>query len=211
MTLVRHEQKGFREIMNGLDEIIKQIGEDAEKTAEERLSEAREKADSIINDAKAECDALDSEAKSRDERSEGINRDRIASAVDMEKRTALLNARQELIAGVLNKAYEKVAGLDTDAYFSLMEKLMGAYAQEGEGKACFSDKDLKRMPDSFKKFVSSLSAKSGYSVTIDAKPADIENGFILSYGGIEENCSIDALFEERADALSDAVRKILFS
>ena len=39
----------------------------------------------------------------------------------------------------------------------------------------------------------------------------MNGGFVLAYGGIEENCSIDALFEERADALSDAVRKILFS
>lgn len=196
--------------MNGLDEIIKQIGEDAEKTAEARLSEAREKADSILKDAKAECDALESEAKSRDARADVINRDRIASAVDMEKRTALLNVRQELISGVLEKAYDKVAGMDTEAYFSLMEKLMGAYAQEGEGKACFSDRDLKRMPDSFKKYVSSLSAKPGYKVTIDNTPADIENGFILSYGGIEENCTLKAIFDDRHDALSDIARKVLF-
>ena len=197
--------------MNGLDEIIRQIGEDAEKTAGERLSEAKEKASSIISDAKAECEALESDAKSRDERSEGINRDRIASAVDMEKRTALLNARQELISGVLDKAYEKVAGLDTDSYFSLMEKLMKAYVQEGEGKAGFSAADLKRMPDSFRKFVSSLSEKPGYSVTIDPQPAKIENGFILSYGGIEENCTLKAIFDDRHDALSDIARKVLFS
>ncbi|MCR5304059.1 MAG: V-type ATP synthase subunit E [Lachnospiraceae bacterium] len=197
--------------MNGLDEIIRQIGEEAEKTAEARVSEAREKADSIIKDAEAECSALKTEAKSRDERSEGINRDRIASAVDMEKRTALLNARQELISGVLEKAYEKVAGLDVNAYFSLMEKLMGAYVQEGEGKAGFSAEDLERMPDSFKKFVSSLSGKPGYSVSIDEKPADIENGFILSYGGIEENCTLRAIFDDRHDLLSDIARKVLFT
>ena len=36
-------------------------------------------------------------------------------------------------------------------------------------------------------------------------------GFILIYGGIEENCSIDAMFAEKRDELLDQVRKILFA
>ncbi len=40
---------------------------------------------------------------------------------------------------------------------------------------------------------------------------NIDNGFILAYGGIEENCSIEAMFAEKRDELRDQVRKILFA
>ena len=40
---------------------------------------------------------------------------------------------------------------------------------------------------------------------------NITNGFVLVYGGIEENCTIDALFDARRDELSDIVQRLLFS
>ena len=39
---------------------------------------------------------------------------------------------------------------------------------------------------------------------------NIDNGFILAYGGIEENCTIRAMFHTKQDELSDVVQKILF-
>ena len=39
----------------------------------------------------------------------------------------------------------------------------------------------------------------------------INGGFVLTYGGIEENCSIDALFDAAHEVLQDKVQEILFS
>ena len=48
------------------------------------------------------------------------------------------------------------------------------------------------------------------SLTVSRTPADIENGFVLRYGGIDENCSLRALFEEKRETLQDIVNKILW-
>ena len=41
-------------------------------------------------------------------------------------------------------------------------------------------------------------------------PGRIKSGFILSYGGIEENCSLDAIFAEKAETLRDLANSILW-
>ena len=40
---------------------------------------------------------------------------------------------------------------------------------------------------------------------------NIENGFVLVYGGIEENCTLRAMFDAKRDELSDKVHRMLFS
>ena len=52
--------------------------------------------------------------------------------------------------------------------------------------------------------------KNGVRLTVSDKPAAIKNGFILNYGGVEENCTIDALFDQSRDDLLDKVKEILF-
>ncbi len=37
---------------------------------------------------------------------------------------------------------------------------------------------------------------------------NIDNGFILAYGGIEENCTIRAMFDAKRDELSDIVHRL---
>ena len=50
----------------------------------------------------------------------------------------------------------------------------------------------------------------GGSLKLSKDPAPVKNGFILKYGGIEENCSLDALFASRTDALVDKVNAALW-
>ena len=42
-------------------------------------------------------------------------------------------------------------------------------------------------------------------------PDGMDGGFILIYGGIEENCTIKALFDAKRDELSDKVNRQLFT
>ena len=72
-------------------------------------------------------------------------------------------------------------------------------------------KDLERMPAGFREEIKSLAQKKGGVLEISGETRNIDGGFILIYGGIEENCSIDAMFAEKRDELLDQVRKILFA
>lgn len=48
-------------------------------------------------------------------------------------------------------------------------------------------------------------------LTVSRETRDIDGGFVLSYGGIEENCSIEALFYAARERLQDRVQELLFS
>ena len=46
--------------------------------------------------------------------------------------------------------------------------------------------------------------------TVSKTPCDLPDGFLLVYGGIDVNCTFDALFEAEADALQDIAGGRLF-
>ena len=137
--------------------------------------------------------------------------ERTASAADMKKRTAVLAAKQELIGNVIADACDRVKNLDEEKYFEILKSMAEKYLLPREGEICFSKKDLERMPANFREEIKGLAQKKGGTLEISGEARNIDGGFILVYGGIEENCSIDAMFAEKRDELLDQVRKILFA
>lgn len=197
--------------MTGLDKMISQIRDEAKAEAESRLAAAREEAGKLTAQAAAEGEAMgESYVRQAEEEAERYL-ERMRSSADMKRRMTLLQAKQEVIAGVLEKAYEKLDSLDEAAYFDLIRRLLVQYAQPLEGEICFSERDRKRLPPGFEKEIAKTAAEKGGTLRLGEKYADVENGFILVYGGIEENCTFRALFDSRKEELQDAARKVLFS
>ena len=84
-------------------------------------------------------------------------------------------------------------------------KLIKKNIQNQPGQIAFSQKDLDRLPADFAEKLKE------FSLTISDKAQEnLDNGFILQYGGIEANCSFDALFAEAKESLQDQVRDLLF-
>lgn len=75
----------------------------------------------------------------------------------------------------------------------------------------FQKNDLDRMPQGFEAVIEKAAVSKGGSLTLVKEPKNIDGGFILVYGGIEENCSFRALLAARRDELSDKVHAMLFS
>ena len=71
--------------------------------------------------------------------------------------------------------------------------------------------DLKRIPqDVIDGFVKSAEDK-GAKLTVSSEAAEIKNGFVLDFGGIEENCTFDALIDQNIEELQDKVKSLLFA
>ncbi len=67
------------------------------------------------------------------------------------------------------------------------------------------------MPVGFGKEIEEIALAKGGKLTVAGAGRDnIDNGFILAYGGIEENCTIRAMFDAKRDELSDIVHRLLF-
>ena len=197
--------------MTGLENIISEIDTDASDAADQKIKEAEKKAEEILADARKDCERLQKDADEKEKAVENSRDERLQSSIDLIRRTELLKAKQELIHSTVEKAYQKVKNEDTAAYFALMEKLLRKYVQPQKGEAYFGRADLERMPDSFESTMHRIAEEKGGSLQLMKAGMDITDGFILTYGGIEENCTLAAIFEAKEDEMQDTVQKILFN
>lgn len=196
--------------MSGLDKMKSQILEDANAQAEERIAQANAQAEEIQTKVKAEVDASWQRMNQKTETAVKNYHERIASSCDMQRKTAILKAKQEVISEVLQKAYEKVMNLSDAEYFDMLTNLLKAYVQAGEGVIYFSEKDKQRVPASFVGEAEKIAASKGGKLIFADETKQIDGGFVLVYGGIEENCTIQAIFESKRDEWSDLVQKVIF-
>lgn len=123
----------------------------------------------------------------------------------------LLRAKQEMIAEVIAEAQENLRTENTESYFRTMEKILKAYALAEDGDDLFLRPGFNQNCRLIlrKKLRRPAEAKGG-SLVLKKEPKAIEDGFILVYGGIEENCTLKALFDAKKDELQDKVNEILF-
>lgn len=197
--------------MTGLEKMKSQILDEAGKAADVKVAEAKAQAEELIQAARTEA-AREAESISRKSEAEVANyKERAASSMDLQKRSRILEAKQAVIAEVLEKAYEKVSTMEKDEYFSMLLKLVGKYALAQDGEICFSAKDLERLPSGFEEQAGEIAAGKGGSLKVSRETRDIPNGFVLVYGGVEENCTLKAMFEAKRDELADKVNHLIFS
>ena len=196
--------------MAGIDTIIAQIMSDTEASCAEIISKAEAEAADIVARAQAAADAKDAEVKKTLDTVRERKDRSIKSSADLKRRQAILNAKYDIIEEVLDKAYKAILAMSVDEYAEFLTGLIKANVREGKAVMLLSSGDLKKFSDTQKKAFASAAKEGGCDLTVGNEPADIEGGFILSYGGIEENCSLKALFREKKDKLTDAVSAILF-
>ncbi|MEG1957094.1 MAG: V-type ATP synthase subunit E family protein [Lachnospiraceae bacterium] len=197
--------------MTGLDKITNQIIEEANSSASEILQKAEAEAEKLreeaLEEAKIECEKIN-----RKSVSEIANyKDRMNSSADLKRRTAILNMKQSMISVTLEKAYHTFCNQEATQYFQTIKEMLKKFVLPQNGEIFFSDADMAKMPKEFVNEISAIAKEKGGTLTLSQDRRNVEKGFILAYGGIEENCSFEALFNSKKDELQDEVQKILFS
>lgn len=197
--------------MTGLEKITDQIQEEAKASAAQRLEAAQKEAEAVLAEAKDACAAMEAEAAEKNAAMKVNYEGRVKSSAEQQRRTALLRAKQEIIADVIEEAYVTLKKKDVQSYFLTMEKILKTYALAEDGEIYFSAEDLARMPGDFEKKITAAAKEKGGSLVLKKEPKAIADGFVLVYGGVEENCTLKALFDAKKDELQDKVNAILFS
>lgn len=197
--------------MANIDDIIKEIIAQAEEAANTNIADAKAEAAKIIEAAEAECKKMNEDMAAKTDAAKKASADRAKSSAEQQKRQAILKAKQEIISSLLDKAYGEILAMDDTSYFTLIEKLIKKYSLPKDGEIFFSNKDLQRLPSGFDKKAADIAKANGGSLKLSSESRNIDGGFVLSYGGIEENCSIAALFHSNKEILADKVHELLFS
>ncbi|MCP1101034.1 V/A-type H+-transporting ATPase subunit E [Aequitasia blattaphilus] len=197
--------------MTGLDKVQNQILAEAKEVAQGKLNEANQQAKEMIEEAQKEADKTLEQMNRKSDETVKKYEEKMESSIDMERRTRLLSEKQGIINEMTNRAYEKIKALDDVSYFAFLLEIFKGHVRDGEGVLYFSAKDLERIPSDFLSEIEKASKEKGGSVTVSKEAKNIENGFVLAYGDIEENCTIKALFDDKKDLLRDKIHQILFS
>lgn len=193
--------------MSGIDKIIQGIEDDTRAVCEGIIAQAQEKAVHIAAQADEEAARIRSSSDQRIAAMVTDIKKRGDSAAELEEKKVLLSAKQGIITDMLSIGIDRVKNLPDQEYFALIVKMVKKYSQPQDGVIRFGQRDLVRLPADLMKQISRVSAGG---LTLSDIPAPIDAGFILIYGGIEENCSFDAIFLSEDEALKDRAGKLLF-
>ena len=194
--------------MTGLETILSQINNDARQEADELLASAKEKAGAILAFSKEEADKKTQDILENGEKKAQDIRERAASAAELARRNAMLAFTQQMIRDTIDNTRTSLEASPDNEYFAMLLRLAARFAGEGKGEMRLNRRDLERLPEGFETQLKQAVPQA--EITISKTPCDIENGFLLVYGGIDINCTFRAIFEEADGELRDIARKILF-
>lgn len=197
--------------MAGIEKITNEINLEAKEEAAQIISSAEEAAKKLLAKTEEECAAIRAEADEKLGKKLSAEDKKTQSQCEQVEKLIILKTKQDIIDSVINKAKNKLLLQDSDEYFNTLLKLLEKQAQADKGILFLNQKDLARIPVDFVTSAAEIAAKNGGELEFSKTPVDIDGGFVLKYGNIEINSSIEAIFDENVDELVDVCSKMLWT
>lgn len=196
--------------MAGIDEILNIIDIQQKEAEAGILVAAEERIRNIRKEADRKAEAAYEEYRKNASEKNRLDYENACSSADSAMKRKVLTFKVEQIDLAVEKTLDRLHSLETGEYFALLERLIEKHMGKGEGVVSLSKRDLERLPSGFEEKIQSAAAAKGGSVKLSREAADIEDGFILAYGNISENCSFRAIIEAEKDGVRDTAAKALF-
>ncbi len=190
--------------MTGIDKILMEIKKDSDGRINEVLSASKAEEKRIIEEAQAESKRQSEEIIEKAKKDAETIKERAKSSAQIKAGRLVLSKKQEIINDLILKAKEFIGEMSADEYSEFMIKAIEKYSHKEEGVVKFSDHD-KAFANA--KVYDVLKEKN---LKICEENIDAKIGFILDYGDIEENCTLEAIFDGSLEILSDKVCGIIF-
>ena len=127
--------------MNGIENIIKKIADDAASESEKILSDARAEADAILSGYKEKVAEKKADADARAALRAEENRLRLVGGYRLDERQKTLAKKQELISAAFDAAYEKLVALRGDERADVLARLALRAANGESGEIILSAED----------------------------------------------------------------------
>ena len=183
------------------DAEAKKIIDAASKQAEDKRAESFKAAlseyEKLMQAGNAECEDILSGSR------------RIA---EMEAKKSVLSVKQEMISAAFDAAREEIVNMPRDKYTQYLARMAAEAAASGMEEIVLNARDKAEVGKSVCKAANELLSAKGTpgKLTVSEDTADISGGVIVRFGGIETNCSIDALIRQRRSGLSTEVAAAMF-
>ena len=187
--------------MNGIDRITDRIEADAREQAKAIIAEAEAKCAEIRkeNEKKAQERYLQLIRNGTKDCESGLERRK--SAAEMDAKKSVLALKQDCVAEAFDMAKRRLADMPEDSYVGFLASLAASAAADGSGEIVLSARDRERCGKAVLERANAALAAKGLTpaLTLAADSREISGGLILRQGGVEVNCSIEALVEALKD------------
>lgn len=198
--------------MNGIDRITDRIEADAREQAKAIIAEAEAKCAEIRkeNEKKAQERYLELIRNGTKDCESGLERRK--SAAEMDAKKSVLALKQDCVAEAFDMAKRRLADMPEDSYVGFLASLATSAAADGSGEIVLSARDRERCGKAVLERANAALAAKGLTpaLTLAADSREISGGLILRQGGVEVNCSIEALVEALKGPMTADVARTLF-
>lgn len=193
--------------MSAEEKILQSITDDARVQADKIIREAELRAEKITEDAKASAKEYSAGVVSAALMKAQAIKKNAESAAELTVRDARLAKKHEEMSKTMDMALNKIVSLPDKEYFGLLAGLAKQNIFREGGVILLGAADLKRDLSVFDKLLS----ENGIKLQIEKVAANIENGFILKWGDVEYNFSLDAVIADKKNLLEDRMHRVLFA
>ena len=211
--------------MNGIENIIARIEEDAQNEVNEILARASAEADAIsakyAEAAKEDADAI----LEKGEKAAADRTLRLQGVAGLDARKMLLKTKQEMIDRAFREAEAKLTALSGEDYVETLARLAVKAAQTGNEEIILTAADREKYGKDVVARVNSLLNEDegiariitaagkklrGEGVKLSDETREISGGLILKDGALEVDASFKTIVNQMRDTLSGDVAAILF-
>lgn len=188
--------------MNGKENIIQRILDDAEVKCTQIVDNANKSAEQIVAQANA---VSQSDFALLQHKLEAQRNDKVNNAIlqaQMESRKYALAQKQALIGQCYDKAKKALASLSDKEHGAFLRDVLAKFAEDGE-RVFVNANDGKLVTDK-------LLAETGKKLTFGKTTADIDGGVILEGDGYVKDLSLTRLIDYARQNTEGAVAHALF-
>ena len=189
-----------------IERIRNYIIENAKKEAEQLIKTAEEQFRNETVSAKLSLEKKYQEMLQADEEHLREDMKRLLGKLKSDCKMELLEVKNRVIDGVMERAICRIQSLPDDEYLALIGKWLAKATDNLEGELFVSVADLKRIPSNF---IDDLNRSRKAKVCLSKIAVDVKGGFILKTRNYEIDYSLDTIVENLRTALIPKLNDML--
>jgi V/A-type H+-transporting ATPase subunit E len=193
-----------------IDDIIKQIEEDAQSEADDLVSNAKAEAEAILEKARRQAEKLREEETRKAEENAREHGRRIETLAGLDLRKEILKEKKSRIEAAFARAEEEIANLPPAETRAFLKPIILKAVESGGEEIVVSAEHREAFTSEFiQELNKELASKSG-SLRLSEEGGGFSGGFILREGKKETNLTLASIIAYGRDRLEPDVAEVLF-
>ena len=189
-----------------IERIRNYIIENAKKEAAQLIKTAEEQFRNETVSARLSLEKKYQEMLQADEKYIRADMERFLGRLKSDCKMELLEVKNRVIDGVMERAICRIQSLPDDEYLALIGKWLAKAPDNLEGELFVSVADLKRIPSNF---IDDLNRNRKAKVCLSKNAVDVKGGFILKTRNYEIDYSLDTVVKNLRTALIPKLNDML--